>query len=268
MQRFLLLLILFCFLPLSVHAQGGGLIISPKRVIFDKGQRIIEVLLANRGDKEKKYRISIVNRAMQDNGQLMDAIEPAEGEYFAKNFIRLSPRQTVLKPKQTQKIRIMSRLKSDAPDGEYRSHLLIQEIPDAKPAESAANESTSELGIDVRAIFGISIPVILRKGELDAQVSLSDAKIIQIEEKPYLQLRVNRSGNKSILGTARIFTGDKKVGILKNVAVYMSTPYRVISIKLDPERAQNLSGKNLRIVFGAEEKNEDAPPAELLFKVP
>ncbi len=268
MPRILTFLLIFLITTSTVWAQSPGLIISPKRVVFEERQKITEVLLANRGNEEKKYRISIINRAMQENGQLIDATEPAEGEFFAKDFIRLSPRETILGPKKTQKIRIMSRLSANAEDGEYRSHLLIQEIPDAKPAESAIGESNQKLGIDVRAIFGISIPVILRKGELVAETALSDPKIIQIEQEPYLQLRINRSGNKSFLGTASIFDGDERIGILKNVAVYMSTPYRVVSIKLDPKRAQNLSGKKLRITYGAVEKNEDATPAELMFTVP
>lgn len=267
MRRFALFLLFLSFLPLSAHAQQG-LIISPKRVVFEEGQRIIEVLLANRGNKEKKYRISVINRAMQPNGQLIEATEPAEGESFAKGFVRLSPRQTTLGPKQTQKIRIMSRLGASAQDGEYRSHLLVQEIPDASAAENAAGESDDGLGINVQAIFGISIPVILRKGELTAQTSLSNPKIVTTDGETYLQVRVNRTGGKSIIGTARVLSGVNQIGLLKNVAVYMSSPYRIVSIKLDPERAKNLSGKNLRIAYGAVEENEDAPDAELTFKVP
>ncbi|MGH1403684.1 MAG: fimbrial biogenesis chaperone [Alphaproteobacteria bacterium] len=251
------------------YAQGGGLVVSPKRVVFKEGQRIVEVLLANRGDQEERFRISIVNRAMQENGQLIEVETPAQDEFFAKGHIKYSPRQVTLKPKETQKIRLMSRLAADAPEGEYRSHILIQEIPKAKKAESASgDENDGDLGVSVTAIFGISLPVILRKGDLDADVSLSTPKIRKAGEDTFLDIAINRSGTKSIIGTANVFAESQKIGILKNVAVYLSSPKRIVSIKLDPERAKSLSGKNIRVTFGSEEEYEDAPPAEFSFTAP
>lgn len=250
------------------YAQGArGIVVTPKRVVFGD-QKIIEVLIANRGTSEQKFRISIVNRAMQPNGQLIEIETPAENEFFAKDVLRYSPRQIVLGPKETQKVRLMSRLGSDAADGEYRSHLLIQEIPQADPAENAGAESSGQLGVNVQAIFGVTIPVILRRGDLSAEVKLSTPKFVQLDGEKHLQVVVNRSGTKSFLGTANVFADGQKVGTLKNVAVYMSTLSRVISIRLDAERAKNLSGKDIRVTFGAEENNEDAPSAELRFKAP
>lgn len=244
-----------------------GIVVTPKRVVFGD-HKIVEVLIANRGTSEQKFRISIVNRAMQPNGQLIEIETPAENEFFAKDVLRYTPRQITLGPKETQKVRIMSRLGSDAADGEYRSHLLIQEIPEAKPAENAGAQGDGNLGVNVQAIFGVTIPVILRRGDLSAEVKLSTPKFVDVGGERHLQVTVNRSGTKSFLGTANVFADGQKVGTLKNVAVYMSTLSRVISIRLDAERAKQLSGKDIRVTFGAEEKNEDAPSAELSFKAP
>ncbi|MGH1455891.1 MAG: fimbrial biogenesis chaperone [Alphaproteobacteria bacterium] len=264
--KFLFLFIFVASLP--IQASAKGLVISPKRVVFEKGQRIVEVILANRGDEEETYRISIVNKRMQENGQLTDATTPAENEFFAKDHLRYSPRQVVLGPKETQKVRLMSRLKSDAADGEYRSHLLIQEVPKADAAQKADAAEDGALGINVQAIFGISLPVIMRKGDLVAQTSLSSPKIKKIGEDTYLEVEINRTGTKSILGSLNVFAEEQKIGILKTVAVYMSSPKRVVSIKLDPERAKNLSGKTLRVTLGAEEAIEDAPETEISFTAP
>lgn len=269
MFRFFLIAFSLLIISTESFAQtGGGLVISPKRVVFDEKQRIFEVLLANRGREKKRYRITVVNRAMKADGQLEEAQTPAEGEYFAKDVLRLSPRQTVLGPKETQKIKILGRLKGDSPEGEYRSHLLVQEIPDAAAAKNAEGLSGEDLGISVQAVFGLTIPVILRKGDLSAELSLSKPKILREGEHTYLQVNVNRSGSRSVLGTASVWAGQQRIGLLKNVAVYMSTPYREVSIKIDPERAKNLSGQNLRVTFGAEEENEDAPEASLSYTVP
>ena len=272
MIRFFLLCLslLFLQIPLSppVFAQGKGIIISPKRIVFEKGQRIAEVLLANRGDSPEKYRIALVNRDMQENGQLKESENPAQGEYFASDVLRYSPRQVILEPKSTQKIRIMSRLKANASEGEYRSHLLVQEIPKPEKAQKAGEQADRKLGINVQAVFGVTIPVILRKGDLSAEISLSAPKIEKIGEDTYLTIAINRSGTKSVLGTLNAFTDSQKIGILKNIAVYLSTPRRVISVKLDPKHAKKISGKNIRVTFGAEEENEDAPATALTFTAP
>lgn len=269
-----ILILLFCALSLqivtssSLFAQDArGIVISPQRVTFEKGQRIVEVLIANRGSNKEKYRISLVNRAMQENGQLKPTDSPAENEYFASEILRYSPRQITLEPKETQKIRIMSRIKSNSPDGEYRSHLLVQEIPKAKEAENAGGNN-GEIGINVQAVFGITVPIILRKGDLSAEVKLSTPKIVKVGNTTFLEIAVNRSGTKSIVGTLNVFTDSKKIGILKNVAVYLSTPRRIISVKLDPKSAENLSGKNIRVTYGAKGTNEDEPKAALTFTAP
>lgn len=262
-----ILLLVLCVTAFSSASYAKGLVISPKRVVFEKGQRSIDVILANRGDETQTYRISVINRKMLENGQLAETDVPAEGEFFAKDYLRYSPRQVVLGPKETQRIRLLSRLKADADEGEYRSHLLIQEVPKAEEAKGASDKA-GVLGINVQAIFGMSVPVIMRKGDLSAQAKLSSPKIKMIGKDKYLELAVEREGSKSILGTLNAYIGSEKIGVLKTVAVYMSNAKRIVAIKLDPERAQNISGKEIRVTLGAEEQNEDAPKAELVFTAP
>lgn len=251
----------------NVDAQDArGVVITPKRIVFERGDRILEVLLANRGDKEEKFRIELINKAMQENGQLVLTDTPAPGEHFASDVVRYSPRQIVLGPRETQKVRLMSRLKADSPDGEYRSHLLIQEIPPADDAAAANKSAPSKgIGVNVRAIFGITIPVILRKGALEASAKLSDPKIITFHDEPYVQVAIEREGTKSLFGTANVYAGDQKIATLKNIAVYLSTPRRVVQIKVGSEFAKSISGKPLRVTFGPEAGNEDAPETEITF---
>ena len=273
-NKLLLLFILACATLIistatSFAQESRGLIISPRRVVFEDRERSKELLVANRSSQKAKYRISVINRKMDENGQLQPADSPADNEFFAKNYIRYAPRQVTLGPKETQKIRVMSRFPADADAGEYRSHLLIQEVPDAKAAENAQeNESADGLGININAIYGISLPVIMRKGKLDYNVTLKNPKFRTQNGEKYVDVSLERSGNKSIFGTAKVLAGAAEIGILKGIAIYLSSSRRKISIKLDPERARNLSGQTLRLTFGSEESNEDAPSAEITFKVP
>lgn len=251
----------------SSYAQVKGLLISPKRVVFEKGERVKEVRLLNRGDKEQKYRITIVNRRMKENGQLEPATEPAANEFFAKSIMRYGPRQVTLGPKEAQSIRLMSRLPANAKDGEYRSHVLIQEIPDADAATSVSTQNVSGLGVNIQAIYGISIPVFFRKGELIAETSLSNPRVVNEYESTFVKFDVNRTGNQSIFGTAQIFDGSKQIAILKGIAVYLSSPKRTVAVEIPEEYAKTLSGKTLRIKYGQVQEEENAPSAETSLKV-
>ena len=246
-------------------AQTKGLIVSPKRVMFDPQTRVQELTLANRGSEKQKYRISIVNRKMLANGNLIEAETPGDDEFFASDVLRYGPRQIELEPKQSQKIRVMSRLSAKNEDGEYRSHVLIQEIPKAEDAQSVVDGGQSQLGIAVQAIFGITVPVFIRKGDLDADIKLSAPKVVRNQEGAYVNVNVERSGTKSVFGTAKVFDGVKQVALLKGVAVYLSTPNRVVSIPVPEQYAGTLSGKKLRITFGKDAPEEDAPDAEVSF---
>lgn len=251
----------------QVNADGArGLVVTPKRIVFEKEDRILEVILSNRGDKEETYRISMVNKAMLEDGQLILTDKPAEGEFFASDVVRYSPRKIVLAPKASQKVRLMSRMKADSKDGEYRSHLLIQQEPQVvTPPSAKDNIPSGGLGIQVKAVFGVSIPVVFRKGNLAATDSLSNPKILKIGEDTFLQVDVNRAGTKSILGTLKIYSDQQMIGLLKGVAVYLSTPKRIVQVKIGAEFANSISGKPLRVTFAPEAENEDAPNAEVTF---
>ncbi len=246
--------------------QGGrGLIVSPERIVFEQGQRIQELILSNRGDQPSKYRISFINKRMTQWGNLETIDKKNADDLFADKYLQYAPKQVVLGPRETQKIRIMSRLPNKAEAGEYRSHLLIQEIPESAPAKSASDFSDSKLGVNITSIFGISLPVILRQGELNAEITLSSPKIERHEEGTFINFDINRTGNKSIFGTAKILTGGKEIGILRNVATYTSTPLRHLSVRIDPAYDHTLNGKEIEITFGAENKKHDTPSASLKF---
>ncbi len=266
MKNLIYALLLFIFMiPVASHAQVRGLLISPKRIVFEKGERLHELRLVNRGDETQRYRISVVNRRMTENGQLEPAEIPAENEFFADKVLRYGPRQIDLAPKEAQTVRLMSRLTGNHKDGEYRSHILIQEIPKPAAARGATDATSGDLGINVQAVFGMSIPVFFRKGDLSAEVSLSNPSIVHEEDVTYARFNIDRSGNKSIFGTAKVFMEGKEIAILKGIAVYLSAPTRIVSVEIPQEYARSITGKKLRITFGAIQNEEDAPSTEISF---
>lgn len=266
---FSVFLFLSAFTIEAVYAQEiKGIIVTPKRVVFGPGERVKELLVANRGNVSAKYRISLINRAMNEQGRLVPTDKPAANEFFADKFVRFAPRQVTLGPKETQTVRVMSRISNNAKPGEYRSHILVQEIPEAAAAESAGTGEEGQLGINVRAIFGLSLPVIIRKGDLTYGAKLVEPKIESRDDATFLDVKIEREGNKSVFGTLKVFADGREIGILKNVSVYLSTPTRLASIKLNPDFANDLSGKTIRVTYSAVESNEDAPSVETTFTAP
>lgn len=208
------------FCPSSAQA---NLSISPPRIVFEQSQRSVDVVLANTSNETKTYEVSLVNKAMDQSGQLSPAFSPATNEFFADTVLRYAPHTVTIKPGGVQKVRLISGLREDNPDGEYRSHLLFEDVTALKAGEPE--------GI----VLGISIPVILRKGNLSASVTLSDPKLIRTKEETFVELDLNRTGNRSIVGKLEIFQGGGSIGSLNNVAVYLSTPKRKARIKIEPK---------------------------------
>ena len=70
-----------------------------------------------------------------------------------------------LAPRESQlvKIQVIKSEKMDA--GEYRSHIYFRAVPKSKPlGENEALRDTSSFSASLTAVFGITIPVIIRVG--------------------------------------------------------------------------------------------------------
>ena len=240
-NRYNLIKVLSFALPLIVTAMtlgpapvraAGGLVVTPTLVEFGPRDRYASLTLVNQGDETQTYRISLVNRRMLPNGQFEPTEEPAAGEGFAAPFIRYAPRQVTLEPRQPQTVRVMLRLPKDLKDGEYRSHILFEQLPRAEE-KSATGGDTNGLKINVEARFGMSIPVILRQGELTASASIGDVTPTTLANgKQGLALTINRQGNESVRGDLLVMDGNEEVGLIRNLAIYLSTPERTVNLPL------------------------------------
>lgn len=250
----------------TVHA-AGQLMVSPTRIVFEGSERTKQVNLINNGSETGRFRISFVRRKMTADGKIKDVAENEPGMY-SDEFIRFSPRQVTLQPGQSQTVRLMLRKKRDLIDGEYRSHMLFQSLPD--PASSDINElaghKSDGLSVQLIPVIGITIPVIVRQGELNASVSLSDFEIKQentVRAGSVLSLKINREGKRSVYGDFRVYFTAKggapiTVGQINGVAVYTPLQSRIVEIKLQTPSGFSLSNGDLHITYlkpGEDEKS-------------
>ena len=243
--------ILFGFAALAVaaprmaSAQGAGdLLVAPTRVVL-QGSRGTEVILNNIGAAPATYRISLELRRMTPDGKLED-VDPTKAnatESAALAMISYAPRRVTLPPNQPQSIRIGIRAPEGLPDGEYRAHMLFRAIPVAKPvvASAAPKEGVS---IALTPIYGVTIPIIVRKGSLTATAAISDARVGKGAEGQEFSFALARAGTRSTYGRIRVTKAGLPKPLIeaRGIAIYAETQNRRVIFPVDPALAAALKG--------------------------
>jgi len=232
--------------------KGGGagdLLITRTRVVLDDKNRSKGVTLINKGTKEATYRVILKRMRMLEDGkyeEVDDKHPPKEGEAFADDVLRYSPRQVTLKPGQSQMVKFSMKGAGSIAPGEYRSHVLFQGNPDtSKGADIERGKDENKISVRIVPVYGISIPVIVRKGVLTAEASLSH---VRLQDKT-LSFVIERSGTKSVYGDVEVSDGDTVVGQLNGVAVFVPNARREVTMHLRPPEGTNISGKKLTILY-------------------
>lgn len=249
-----------CLALLAALPAAADLMLFPTRVVFDKNQRAAQVELINTGQENATYRIHLVNRRMSETGDFSPVDNPLPGEQFADAMLRYSPRQVTLAPGRGQTVRIMLRKPANLTAGEYRSHLQFDRVPDASGAssiqEQAATPGPGEVGVQLKALVGVSIPVIVRQGETQATVALSGLEVLKpaAAAPPAMAAVLQRSGNRSVYGDlTATFTpqggAPVEVGKAGGVAVYTPNPLRRIRMELKPPAGTVLARGTLRMIY-------------------
>ncbi|QGY48174.1 fimbria/pilus periplasmic chaperone [Maribellus comscasis] len=261
-------------LPQISRAQGD-LLITPRRVVFEGSKQREEITLANTGQDTAYYSISFLQYRMTEDGNFKEVTEPEEGQMFADSYIRFFPRSVELAPGESQVVRMQLRRMPNMVDGEYRSHLYFRAVPEEKPLgeEDILTDSTA-IGIRLTPIFGISIPVIARIGDLSSDVVLSDLNVQQNSQGAnVLNVVLNREGTQSVYGDlkAEYITpeGEKyDVGLVKGIAVYTPNLLRRFTMTLNtPVGIELNKGKLLvRYSSSSEAKPQVYDEKELVLK--
>lgn len=265
--------------PPAAVAQGvGDLMITPTRVVFEGRTRTAEVVLIHRGTQRATYRLSFQKMRMNENGSLEEIKTPGPNDRFAEDMIRYSPRRIVLDPGQPQTVRLLLRKPRNLEPGEYRSHFLIRALPpkDAGTNIESVERKPGEISVQLTMIYGVSIPVIVRHGDLSAKAALEDLALAPPrdgETGKGLSLRVKRAGTKSIYGDFDVtFTrqdGDAiPIGLMRGVAVYTPNESRNLRIPLNPPEGVSLANGRLRVTYRQPPDSGGAVLAEHEIAIP
>ncbi len=231
---------------LSAPAMAGDLLVAPTRIVLN-GARGTEVILNNIGSQTATYRISLELRRMNADGSLdeLDAATPSAHDATTLGMISYAPRKVVLPPNQPQAIRIGIRPPAGLPDGEYRAHMLFRAIPDAKPVVADPGKKPDGVSISLTPIYGVTIPIIVRQGNLSATAAIADPQVVNDpEDGQMLAFTLTRKGTRSTYGRIRVTKPglDKPVIEVRGVAVYAELPERRVYLPVDDATAAQLKG--------------------------
>ncbi len=231
-------------IPTQIANAGvGDLLVAPTRLVINGG-RSSEVILNNIGDEPATYRISAEFRRMKADGTLEEVEQPSGAENAARDMIIFAPRRVTLAPHEPQSIRIAARPPQGLADGEYRVHMLFRAVPPATPAVQPASAPAKGLSFRLIPVYGVTIPVIVRLGNLDVKAAISNVRVDQRDGKRAIVLELDRSGSRSTFGEVRVLKDGVKepIALQRAVAVYTELNRREVAIPVEDGFAGQLSG--------------------------
>ncbi|KOR29108.1 hypothetical protein TI03_03140 [Achromatium sp. WMS1] len=244
------LILLTCF-----SAPTLGLSFSPQRIIIAGRQRSATITLRNTSKKIASYRINMIDFLYQDTG-VVRAKQLPPNYPSAKPFIRFSPRQVRLGPGESQTVRVLVR-GPKLPDGEYRVHAQLQQLPDVSKVRNPIRNDT------VAATLGISqaiaLPIILRRGQTQAEGRIGTITIKSGKKAntTVLDLKLQRTGNQSLYTDLVLLAPDgTEVTQVKGIALPVPNAYRRYKLNLPLSLKQLRSGRYTLELRNREAKGE------------
>jgi hypothetical protein len=253
-------LLVYAAAALAAIPARAGVSIAPTRLVLENGRRHGEFVLVNPGPGTERFRIMLVNRRMSADGRIVEAPRALPGERFADALLEYGPQVLVLPPHVPTTVRVRVGPRGEWIWGEYRSHLLLEQMPQY-PAAPAPEEPTPVRSSTRSApVYGLTVPIIVRGGSLAAKGGLSDLSLRVDEQGARLHMRIHRTGQRSLFGDLEVHhevpgAPTRVVGRARGVALYTPNQSRPFSLAIRfPDAGVPTTGQ-LRVEY------RDAEPA-------
>jgi P pilus assembly chaperone PapD len=257
------LLTLTVLILAGVRGVSSAFTINPYYLVFEGRTRIQTFTVRNNGNEEKSYKVSLKHLKQTKSGgyeKIQD--DESQGVKFADDFLMYGPKSFSLQPKESKTIRIQSKhMTSDKPDGEYRSHLYVKETSKVKKAISNKKAKEGTLSMTIGVDPGISIPLVVRKGNLTGDVKISNFKIVKTEDGgSKLLLSLERTGDISFKGKLEVLKDDEVIAIQNGLAIYPEMGHISLEKELKNRKTkenisyESLKGENITVVYTTEKR--------------
>lgn len=227
---------------------SADLMVTPKRIVMEKGNKRATLHLLNTSDETRTYEVSWSQMRMDITGKLVADPDPvAAGN--ASSFVTASPKRVVLAPGERQAVRLRARFPAELPHGEYMSHLTF--APVGAINQGAAEDAPgAQIKIDV--VLGIALPVVVRYGDLAASATLRVTGM-DIKER-LVAVELVRQGNASIIGNLEGYWGQPGrtgtlVAQLNGVAIYPNINLTTRNIPMNPPEGFQFIPGMLHVIY-------------------
>ena len=259
-------------LSINTTSAQGDLLIYPKRIVFDGGTRVKQLILSNIGKDTAVYNVSFLQYSMNENGGFKAITTPDIGQYFATPYLRVFPRKVTLAPNESQIVKVQLTKATRLKEGEYRSHLYFRAKKNNSPlGQEKKVVDTTAISVKLQAIYGISIATIIKKGTSNTRTTISDLFYEKDKElNHFINFNLIRTGNMSTYGDIHIhyISGDNttvELAKIKGVAVYTPSEIRKVKIQLASPQGIIFTGGTFKVAYTANESKVILADAELNF---
>jgi P pilus assembly chaperone PapD len=233
-----------------------GLMVNPKRVVLDDRKRNEVVTLLNNGEDTASYTISFKHFEMLADGSFKDVDTTARNYRDADSLIRYFPLEVTLAPHESQTIKVRYMKPKSIVAGEYRSHLYFRAIERTKALESEVADTSKTVSLSLHAVFGLTIPVIIRNATDPSTVGLDGMTISAPDTagKSTVTASIHRTGNESCYGSFKLdyLNNDGKVTeltVLKGVAVYVPLTARTVKLQFKIPDGVDMTTGTIRLEY-------------------
>ncbi|BAZ03967.1 P pilus assembly protein, chaperone PapD [Calothrix sp. NIES-3974] len=178
-------------------------------------------------------------------------------------YLQFSPRELVVPPRTTRKIRLITRLAPNLPDGEYRAMIFTEPLQE--------NITRNTQGARTRVITRVGSALLVRKGNVSPRLSVENAQWDKNTKK--LRLSVRNTGKASAF--ARMNWSLTQNG--KNIksgrtatSALIAEGLRNVVVNTSKEDELNLTPGNYQLTgeFTWGRNNENRQPFSINFTIP
>ena len=140
-------------------------------------------------------------------------------------MLRASPRRATIPARSSQRLKIAVRGLRKKPDGELVSYLSLT-CKEKSP-------KTAATGFTFLPRYVYHLPVIVRKGELNAKLKITDAKLVASKNNSAVEFMFQHSGTRSLYGNIKVLDSDgSKIGEAIGYSIYQESVIQPFKINL------------------------------------
>jgi len=269
-QSFSFHLLNISVLLLSSPILIGQVSLAPTSLYIHDQTGVASLYVTNNSNEDQEIVISLeFSYPGSDNNGNMKTIsddQTAATRYGITDYLRVFPKQFILKPGGQQTVRLQSKPLSDKPDGVYWTRVIVSSNTAAKDLGSL--QAAEGIGTRINYVFKQNIPAFYIKGKATTGLIPGDISTSVEERKLVAVASLRPTGNSPFNGTvtARLIDNSgKEIMTHKQTIVAYSEVLRRIEMDL-PDKGLNPGTYKLDLTY--ETVRADIPSYDLVQGAP